>query len=41
MRQAIAAYEQFLGYWKDADAELQPIVLQVRERVDRLRRVTG
>jgi tetratricopeptide (TPR) repeat protein len=40
-RQAIEAYEQFLGYWDQADADLQPIVRTVRARVDALRRATG
>lgn len=40
-RQAIEAYEQFLEYWDQADADLQPIVRSVRARVDALRSVTG
>ena len=40
-RQAIEAYEQFLQYWDQADADLQPIVRSVRARVDALRRATG
>ncbi|HJU73850.1 MAG TPA: tetratricopeptide repeat protein, partial [Gemmatimonadaceae bacterium] len=38
---AIEAYERFLDFWRNADPELQPIVRQVRERTDRLRRATG
>jgi tetratricopeptide (TPR) repeat protein len=40
-RSAIDAYERFLDLWRNADPELQPIVRQVRERSDRLRRATG
>jgi tetratricopeptide (TPR) repeat protein len=40
-RQAIEAYERFLDYWRDADADLQPIVRSVRDRVANLRRATG
>ena len=38
---AIDAYERFLDYWRDADADLQPIVRGVRERVIRLQRASG
>ncbi|MGQ0766688.1 MAG: protein kinase domain-containing protein [Gemmatimonadota bacterium] len=38
---AIEAYQRFLDLWKDADAELQPIVRSVQQRVDRLRRASG
>jgi tetratricopeptide (TPR) repeat protein/tRNA A-37 threonylcarbamoyl transferase component Bud32 len=38
---AIEAYERFLDFWRDADADLQPIVRTVRERVNRLRRASG
>lgn len=38
---AIEAYKAFLEYWRDAEPELQPIVRDVRERVNRLRRATG
>jgi tetratricopeptide (TPR) repeat protein len=34
--EAIRAYERFLELWSDADPELQPQVLEVRGRVDRL-----
>jgi len=40
-RQAIEAYERFLGFWRDADPDLQPIVRSVRDRVARLRREIG
>jgi tetratricopeptide (TPR) repeat protein len=40
-RSALDAYERFLGYWREADPELQPIVSQVRQRADRLRRAIG
>ena len=40
-QQAIEAYEAFLQFWRDAEPELQPIVRDVRERVNRLRRATG
>jgi tetratricopeptide (TPR) repeat protein len=40
-RSAIEAYERFLDFWRNADPELQPMVRQVRERSDRLRRATG
>jgi tetratricopeptide (TPR) repeat protein len=40
-RDAIAQYEEFLQIWKSADAELQPKVREVRERVGRLKRVVG
>jgi tetratricopeptide (TPR) repeat protein len=40
-RSAIDAYERFLDFWRNADPELQPVVRQVRERSDRLRRATG
>jgi tetratricopeptide (TPR) repeat protein len=33
---AIRAYERFLALWADADPELQPQVIEVRARVDRL-----
>ena len=39
--QAIEAYERFLEYWDQADADLQPIVRSVRARVDELRRAAG
>jgi tetratricopeptide (TPR) repeat protein len=38
---AIEAYQRFLEFWREADPELQPIVRQVRTRVDRLRRAAG
>jgi eukaryotic-like serine/threonine-protein kinase len=34
---AIAAYEHFVDLWKDADAELQPRVREVRARLAKLR----
>ena len=37
---ALDAYEQFVALWKDADPELQPMVRDVRARIDRLRRLT-
>ncbi|MEW5917228.1 MAG: tetratricopeptide repeat protein, partial [Gemmatimonadota bacterium] len=40
-RRAIEAYERFLELWRNADAELQPIVREVQERTNRLRRATG
>jgi tetratricopeptide (TPR) repeat protein len=40
-QQAMEAYEKFLNYWRNADPEFQPIVRDVRERVNRLRRATG
>jgi len=38
---AIEHYEAFVELWKDADAELQPRVRDVRGRVERLRRRRG
>jgi hypothetical protein len=35
---AIAHYEKFISLWKDSDAELRPLVTDVRARVARLRR---
>jgi tetratricopeptide (TPR) repeat protein/tRNA A-37 threonylcarbamoyl transferase component Bud32 len=40
-QQAIDAYEAFLEHWRHAEPELQPIVRDVRDRVNRLRRATG
>jgi tetratricopeptide (TPR) repeat protein len=40
-REAIEAYEHFLDFWRNADAELQPTVRTVRERTNRLRRAIG
>ncbi|WP_053333871.1 serine/threonine protein kinase [Gemmatimonas phototrophica] len=38
---ALQHYEMLLGLWKNADPELQPLVRDVRARVERLRRGTG
>jgi tetratricopeptide (TPR) repeat protein/tRNA A-37 threonylcarbamoyl transferase component Bud32 len=38
---ALENYEAFVSLWKDADAELQPRVRDVRGRIDRLRRTRG
>ncbi|HYW30967.1 MAG TPA: protein kinase [Gemmatimonas sp.] len=37
---ALDAYSRFVELWKDADPELQPVVRDVRARIDRLRRST-
>ena len=37
LAKAIASYEEFVKYWKDADAELQPQVADVKARIARLR----
>jgi len=34
---AIASYEEFVALWKDADADLQPQVAEIRARITRLR----
>jgi hypothetical protein len=38
---ALRNYETLLALWKNADPELQPVVRDVRARVERLRRGTG
>jgi tetratricopeptide (TPR) repeat protein len=38
---AIDAYSRFVELWKNADAELQPRVAEVRRRIDRLRQRSG
>jgi tetratricopeptide (TPR) repeat protein len=38
---AIQHFERFVALWKDADAELQPRVEEVRRRIARLRSVEG
>ena len=38
---AIEKYEAFVALWKDADAELQPQVGEIRARIERLRAVEG
>jgi tRNA A-37 threonylcarbamoyl transferase component Bud32/tetratricopeptide (TPR) repeat protein len=38
---AIDAYSRFADLWKNADAELQPRVAEVRRRIDRLRHRSG
>jgi tRNA A-37 threonylcarbamoyl transferase component Bud32/tetratricopeptide (TPR) repeat protein len=38
---AIDAYARFAELWKNADAELQPRVAEVRRRIDRLRHRSG
>jgi tetratricopeptide (TPR) repeat protein len=38
---ALERYETLLALWKNADAELQPVVRDLRGRVERLRRGTG
>jgi eukaryotic-like serine/threonine-protein kinase len=37
---ALAQYEQFLGLYRNADPELQPLVRDIRARVERLRAAT-
>ncbi|MBL0170488.1 MAG: protein kinase [Gemmatimonadaceae bacterium] len=39
--QAIRRYREFVELWKDADAELQPVVADVRERIVRLEAKRG
>lgn len=38
---AIDAYARFAELWKNAEAELQPRVAEVRRRIDRLRNRRG
>lgn len=37
LAKAIAAYEDFVKLWKNADPELQPQVADIRARIQRLR----
>ena len=39
--QAITAYARFTALWKDADADLQPRVAEVRRRLEGLTRPEG
>jgi tetratricopeptide (TPR) repeat protein len=36
--EAIGAYQRFVDLWRDADADLQPMVAQARERIQALQR---
>lgn len=38
---AIERYSRFVDLWKNADAELQPRVIEVRKRIERLRKRSG
>jgi hypothetical protein len=38
---ALQYYETLLTLWKNADPELQPVIRDLRARVERLRRGTG